>query len=154
MTPAGLDLLRYDTRTGEGPATPPFSWRRPRIQLGEMRAAGLTVNLRESYLKVSFHSTSQGSHSSQQACVCDAYWYGHMAGTHSAKFGEGLLYSQSSRTCSCQLLRTPTKFLGLLRGMETKNTCSQCSFVWEVQFWSYSFMWEVAKCDMHNHGIL
>jgi len=45
-------------------------------------------------LKVSFHSRSQ------EACVCDAYWYGNMVGTHSAKFGEGLRYPQSSRTCS------------------------------------------------------
>ena len=39
----------------------------------------------------------QGSQAPQQACVCDAYWYGNMVGTHSAKFGEGL---QSSHTCS------------------------------------------------------
>jgi len=51
-------------------------------------------------VKVSFHSRSQGSQASQQACVCDAHWYGDMVGTHSAKFGEGLRYSQSSRTCS------------------------------------------------------
>ena len=50
--------------------------------------------------KVSFHSRSQGSQASQQAYVCDVYWYGNMVGTHSAKFGEGLRYSQSSRTCS------------------------------------------------------
>jgi len=48
------------------------------------------------YIKISFHSRSQAS---QQACVCDAYWYGNMVGTHSAKFGEGLRNSQSSRTC-------------------------------------------------------
>ena len=59
-----------------------------------------------------------------------------------------------SQVAYVQLLRTPTKFLGLLRGMETENAVSQCSFVLEVQFWSYSFMWEVAKCDMHNHGII
>jgi len=51
-------------------------------------------------LKVSFHSRSQGSQASQQTCVCDVYWYGNMVGTQSAKFGEGLRYSQSSRTCS------------------------------------------------------
>ena len=47
--------------------------------------------------KVSFHS---GSQASQQACVCDAHWYGNMVGTHSAKFWEGLRNSQSSHTCS------------------------------------------------------
>jgi len=51
-------------------------------------------------LKVSFHSRSQGSQVSQQACVCDAYWHGNTVGTHFAKFGEGLQCSQSSRTCS------------------------------------------------------
>jgi len=51
-------------------------------------------------VKVSFHSRSQGPQGSQQACVCDAYWYGNMVRTHSAKFGEGLRYSQSNRTCS------------------------------------------------------
>jgi len=63
----------------------------------------------------------------------------------------GLTLRSSGRVCEIpsqvahvQLLRTPTKFLGLLRGMETKNTGSQCSFVLEVQFWSCSFMWEVA----------
>ena len=51
-------------------------------------------------VKVSFQSRSQGSQGSQQACVCDAYWYANMVRTHSAKFGKGLRYSQSSRTCS------------------------------------------------------
>jgi len=52
------------------------------------------------FIKVSFHSRSQGAQASQQACVCDTCWYGNMVGTHSAKFGEGLRYSQSGRTCS------------------------------------------------------
>jgi len=45
-----------------------------------------------------------------------------------------------SQVAHVQLLRTPTKFVGLLRGMETKKAGSQFSFVFEVQFWSYSFM--------------
>jgi len=89
-------------------------------------------------IKVSFHSRSQGSQASQQACVCDAYWYGNMVGTHSSKFGEGLRYSQSSRTCST-FANTHEIQEGLLRGMETKNAGSQCSFVLEVQFWCYSY---------------
>jgi len=59
----------------------------------------------------------------------------------------GLTLRSSGRVCiirsqvtHVQLLRTPTKFVGLLRGMETQNASSQCSFVLEVQFWSYSFM--------------
>jgi len=58
----------------------------------------------------------------------------------------GLTLRSSGRVCDIrsqvadvQLLRTPTKFLGL-RGMETKNAGLQCSFVLKVQFWSYSFM--------------
>ena len=59
----------------------------------------------------------------------------------------GLTLRISGRVCDIrsqvahvQLLRTPTKFVGLLRGMETKHAGSQCSFVLEVQFWLYSFM--------------
>ena len=40
-------------------------------------------------------------------------------GTHSAKFGEGL--RTRSQVPHVQLLRTHTKFVGLLRGMETKK---------------------------------
>ena len=67
----------------------------------------------------------------------------------------GLTLRSSGRVCDIrsqvapvQLLWTPTKFVGLLQGMETKNADSQCSFVLEVQFWSYSFMCEVTKCDI------
>jgi len=59
----------------------------------------------------------------------------------------GLTLRSSGKVCNIrsqvahvQLLRTPTRFVGLLQGMETKNAGSQCSFVLEVQFWSYSFM--------------
>ena len=89
-------------------------------------------NTKKLHVNVSFHSRSQGSQASQQACVCDAYWYGNMVETHSATFWEGLRDSQSSRTCST--LRTPTKFLRLLQGMKTKNAGSQCSL-----FWGYIF---------------
>jgi len=90
------------------------------------------------YVKVSFYSRSQGSQASQQAWVCDAYRYGNMVGTHSAKLGR--VCDLRSQVAHVQLLRTPTKFVGLLGGMETKNTGSRCSFVLEIQFWSYSFM--------------
>jgi len=53
----------------------------------------------------------------------------------------GLTLRSSGRVCDIrsqvahvQLLRTPTKFMGLLRGMETKNAGLQCSL-----FWRYSF---------------
>jgi len=59
----------------------------------------------------------------------------------------GLTLQSSGRVCDIrsqvahvQLLQTPTKFVGLLRGMETKNAGSQWSFVLEVQLWSYSLM--------------
>jgi len=55
--------------------------------------------------------------------------------------GLGLALRCSGRVCDIrsqvahvQLLRTPMKFVVLLRGMETKDTGSQCSFVLEVQF--------------------
>ena len=54
--------------------------------------------------------------------------------------GSGQVCDIRSQVAHVQLLRTPTKFVGLLRGMETVNAASQCSFVLEVQFWSYSFM--------------
>jgi len=59
----------------------------------------------------------------------------------------GLTLRSSGRVCDIRsqvayvkLLRTPMKFVGLLRGVETKNAGSQCFFVLEVQFWSYSLM--------------
>jgi len=59
----------------------------------------------------------------------------------------GLTLRSSGKVCDIrsqvthvQLLRTPTKFVGLLRGMETKNAGSQCSSVLEVQFWFYPSM--------------
>jgi len=67
-----------------------------------------------------------------------------MVGTHSAKFGR--VCDICSQVAHVQLLRTPTKLVGLLRGMETKNAGSQCSFVLEVQLLSYSFL--------HKHEIL
>jgi len=104
------------------------------------------------YIKVSFHSRSQGSQASQQACVCDAYWYGNMVGTYSAKFGEGLRYSQSSRTCStCE---HPRNSWGCCKVWKQKTQVRNAPLFWRYSFGSYSFMWEVAKCDMHNHGIL
>jgi len=56
-----------------------------------------------------------------------------MVGTHSVKFGEGLLCDIRSQFAHVQLLRTPTKFVGLLRGKTTKNAGSQCSFVLDVR---------------------
>jgi len=109
----------------------------------------LTNSLR---VKVSFHSRSQGSQASQQACVCDPYWY--ETWLRLTLRSSGRVCDIRSQVAHAQLLRTPTKFVGLLRGMETKYAGSQRSFVLEVQFWSYSFIWEVAKCDIHNYGIL
>jgi len=100
-------------------------------------------------LKVSFHSKSQASHRLASAMrIVMETWLGLTL------WRSGRVCDIRSQVAHVQLLWTPTKFVGLLRGMETKNAGSQCSFVLEVQFWSYSSMWEVAKCDMHNHGIL
>jgi len=54
--------------------------------------------------------------------------------------GSGRVCDIRSQVAHVQLLRTPMKFVGLLRDMETKNAGSQCSIVLEVQCWSYSIM--------------
>ena len=74
-------------------------------------------------------------------------WLGHTLRS------SGRVCDIRSQVTHVQFLRTPTKFVGLLRGMERKNAGSQCSFVLEVQFWSYSFVRDskVWHAQSRNH---
>jgi len=104
-------------------------------------------------LKVSFHSRSQDSQASQQACVCDAHWYGNIVRTHSAKFGEGLRYSQSSRTCSTfvnthEIRRVVTRY-----GNKKRRFAMLLCFRGTVLVLLF-YVWGNKVWHMHNHGIL